>query len=66
MSNTKIAYTVPEAARLLSISRSLLYELIHAGKIQSVKIGRARRITNDGLQLFVERAKQVREGGDAA
>ncbi len=66
MTGPKIAYTVKEAAQLLSVSRSLLYEMIQAEKIQSVKIGRSRRITSEGLKNFVDRAKQVREGGDAA
>jgi len=61
MSTPKIAYTVREAAHLLSISRSRLYELIHAKQIQSVKIGRSRRITSDGLKTFVESVQEVRD-----
>lgn len=36
------AYSIPEAARQLSISRSGLYQLIDAGKVRRVKLnGRA-------------------------
>lgn len=49
----KLAYTVSEAASLLSLSRSLMYELINAGKIETVKIGRARRITKAQLDRFL-------------
>lgn len=52
--NQKLAYTVDEAAKLLSVSRSLLYELIHAGRIQSVKFGRSRRITVEQMHRFLE------------
>lgn len=52
--NQKLAYTVREAAQLLSISRSLLYEMIQSGRIQSVKIGRSRRITNEHIRDFLE------------
>lgn len=51
--NQKLAYTVGEAAELMSISRSLLYELIHAGRIESVKFGRSRRITQEQMQRFL-------------
>lgn len=51
----KLAYTVPEVASLLSLSRSHVYELIHAGKIDTIKIGRARRITAKQLEMFVIR-----------
>lgn len=51
----KLAYTVAEAADLMSISRSRLYELIHAGQIQSVKFGRSRRITEEQMRVFLER-----------
>lgn len=51
--SSKLAYTVAEAANLLSISRSHLYELIHAGRIQSVKFGRSRRVTAEQIKSFL-------------
>lgn len=53
--NGRLAYTVEEAAKLLSMSRSRLYELIYAGEIQSVKIGRSRRITIEQLRTFLSK-----------
>ncbi len=35
----RLAYPVPEAARLLGISRSYAYALVTAGEIPSVRIG---------------------------
>ncbi|MBX7135774.1 MAG: helix-turn-helix domain-containing protein [Fimbriimonadaceae bacterium] len=49
----KLAYTVREAAALLSLSRSRVYELVHSGLIQSVKVGRSRRFTEDQLLQFL-------------
>lgn len=49
----KLAYTVKEVAAMLSLSRSHLYELIHAGKIDTIKIGRARRITHKQISDFL-------------
>lgn len=51
----KLAFTVQEAARLLSLSRSHVYELIQSGKIDSIKIGRSRRITANQLELYLTR-----------
>lgn len=55
----KMAFTVKEAGAMLSLSRSSMYELIHAGKIETVKIGRARRITKGQLETFL--SELVRE-----
>ena len=43
-----------EAAEILGMSRSSIYKLIAAGEIQSVKIGRSRRILTSALENFIE------------
>ncbi len=43
-----------EAARLLGISRSKLYELLAAGEIVSVSIGTSRRIPRDALARWID------------
>jgi excisionase family DNA binding protein len=45
--------TPTEAARALSISRSLLYGLIMQNRIFSIKIGGARRIPRQALHEYV-------------
>lgn len=42
-----------EAASLLQVSRSKIYELIRIGALKSLKIGGSRRITREALQEFV-------------
>lgn len=49
----KLAYTVEEAAELLSLSRAHLYRLIDVGELGSVTIGRSRRITHAQLEEFI-------------
>lgn len=39
----RILLTVPEAARVLAISRSKLYELLVSGEVRSLRIGGSRR-----------------------
>jgi excisionase family DNA binding protein len=47
-------FTVNEAARYLRISRSLLYELIHDGRIRTVKIGARTIIRGAELERFLD------------
>lgn len=55
-----VLHSVPEAARVLGIGRSLFYQLLAAGEIASVSIGRRRLIPADALTAYVERLR--REG----
>jgi excisionase family DNA binding protein len=49
--------TLPAAARLLGVSRSKLYELVAAGELPTVRIGRSRRIAVADLEEFVRRCR---------
>lgn len=53
MSNTQIVkdglVTVLDAAKFLSSSRSTLYNIMEAGELQYVKIGKSRRIPKNAL-----------------
>ena len=53
MADQAILLKVEEAARLLSIGRSKLYELLAAGEIPAVHIGRAVRINREALEAWV-------------
>ena len=55
--------TVHEAAEFLKLSRSRLYELMDAGELAYVKIGRSRRVPRRGV---VELATRSLEGGHRA
>jgi excisionase family DNA binding protein len=46
---------VHEAARLLSLSRSTIYEMLDRGELPSVRCGAARRIPLAALRAWVER-----------
>ncbi len=43
-----------DAAHLLSIGRSTVYELLDRGEIPSVVIGRSRRIRRSDLDAYVD------------
>ena len=50
----KLLLTIAEAAQLLGLGRSKVYELIASGAIESVRIGRARRVPASALERFIE------------
>ena len=60
----RLLLPVDEAARRLSIGRSLLYELLAAGEIHSIHVGRLRRVPLSALNEFVNR--QSHGSGTAA
>jgi excisionase family DNA binding protein len=54
MTMAKSVFRVEEAAEYLSISRAKAYELIQHGKLRSVKIDGARRVTLRQLEEYVQ------------
>lgn len=58
----RLLLTVVQASRRLEISRSLLYELIAIGEIESIHVGRLRRIPADALTDYVNRQRPERPG----
>jgi excisionase family DNA binding protein len=45
--------TVVQAAEILSVGRSTVYELLYAKQLPSVKIGNCRRIKRSDLEAYV-------------
>lgn len=59
----RLVYTVSEAAHALRIGRSKLYELLATGEIESIHIGRSRKIPASALHDYLNR---LREQEDSA
>ena len=55
----KLAYTTPEACKLLSIGVTTLYSLSKQGKLTPVKIGRATRWRRDDLMRLISQPSQT-------
>ena len=49
----RLLLTVDETMHVLNISRSFIYELMRDGSLESVRIGRSRRIVADSIGPFV-------------
>lgn len=52
--------TVVEAARLLGVGRSTAYELLASGELESVHIGRSRRVPVAAVENYVESLRSSR------
>ncbi len=58
---TPLLLTVEQAAQRLGIGRTSLYALLKAGEIESVPVGRLRRVPAECLDEYVQRLRsQIR------
>jgi excisionase family DNA binding protein len=62
----KVLLTIEEAAQRLSIGRTKAFELVAQGEIETVTIGRCRRVTPEALAEFVGRLAENRPGRNTA
>jgi excisionase family DNA binding protein len=62
----KYLLTAEEAAKALNIGRTRIYGLIKNNDLQSVKVGRSRRVVASSIETFIERrlVEQVNLGGE--
>lgn len=58
----KLLLTPVEAARVLGIGRSTIYELMRGGQLESVHIGACRRVPAEAVHNFL---LQLRAGASA-
>ncbi|KAB8171126.1 helix-turn-helix domain-containing protein [Streptomyces sp. 3MP-14] len=56
--------TVEEAARRLSIGRTTCFGLISSGELESVPVGRLRRVPADAITAFVARLRTAHRTGE--
>ncbi|MHA3700758.1 helix-turn-helix domain-containing protein [Jatrophihabitans sp. YIM 134969] len=56
----RLLLTVEQAADQLGVCRTTMYQLLNAGQVRSVRIGRSRRVPRAALSSFVASL----DGGD--
>ena len=54
----KLLFTIEEAAEVLSVSRSTVYDLVRMRLLDTVLIGRSRRVPASALQVLVDRLRE--------
>ena len=55
----RLLLSVVEAAERLGIGRTLMYELLGSGQIESVHVGRLHKVPADALTAFIERQRST-------
>src|SRR5829696_8179324 len=60
-----LVFTVEEAADRLGVGRTVMYALVSSGAVESVRIGRLRRVPADALVTFLDALRDCQRGGAA-
>lgn len=60
-----VLLTVEEAAERLRLGRTLVYRLISSGELESVKVGRLRRVPAECLPEYVATLRRAGKGTTA-
>ena len=66
VTDTSLLLRPEEAADVLAIGRSKLYELMATGQLDSVRIGRSRRVSRQALAAYVARLRDDATPGTTA
>ena len=53
-------FTVEQVAQILGIGRSTVFQLIKSEQIESIRLGRSRRIPVDAMQNYVDELRGER------
>ena len=59
--NSRLLYKVETAANLCDMGRSKFWEMVRSGEIQSLKIGKSRRIPAKALEELIQRKLEEQE-----
>ena len=60
-----LVLTIEQAAERLGVGRTIMYALVSSGAVESVKIGRLRRVPSDALVTFLNELRAGRRDGAA-
>ena len=55
-------FTVPEAAVLMRLGRRTVWRMVASGEIESVKMGRSRRIPRQAVADYQDRLRKAMPG----
>jgi excisionase family DNA binding protein len=54
----KLLLSAEDVAEALTISRTRVYEILAAGELFSVKLGKVRRIPRESLDEYIEKLRE--------
>lgn len=53
-----ISYSIPNAAKVLDVPETKLWQAVKDKQLRSFKVGRSRRVTHEALRDYVERLER--------
>ena len=59
--NLPMLFSVEEAANILHIGRSTIFKLIRDGELESIRLGRSRRIPVDALEQYINDLRAAKQ-----
>lgn len=65
MNSDRLLLSVEEAGEVIGVGRSTMYELLRSGQVESVRIGRCRRVPYSALVAYVEHLRDEAAGYEA-
>lgn len=63
MAEEKEWMSLEEVADSLGVTYQLIYRLVRSGELPSARLGKLYRVAKSDLDTYLERSKQVAEGG---
>lgn len=63
-SENKLLLTVEEAAQRLAVGRTVMYRLVSSGAVESVHLGRLRRVPRERLDEFISTLRRHQSSDD--
>ena len=54
----QFAFSVPDAAKLAGLGKSLLYEEIREGRLKTFRVGSRRLVSRDALEQYIREREQ--------
>jgi len=59
----RLLYSVEETAELLGVGRTFMFYLVATGEIESLKIGKLRKIPRDAIDSYIQRLRCAQTDG---
>ena len=59
ISQQRLAYRIPEAAKAIGVSTDTIYRLIASGRLRTVKLGSIRLVSAKALRKLIENGSYV-------
>ena len=53
LSDMPMLFNAVQVAKIMGVSKSQVYNLMNSGRLQSVAIGRSRRVTSSQMHAFI-------------